>query len=94
MPESAKIVPLPDELRRYFWDVRFGDLSVEKYPRFIAERILNYGDMKEVKWLLSWLDRNLLEDVVYNSRNLNAKTRNFWKLVLTDYHKGITCNEH
>ena len=30
---------MPEEFRKYFWDVDYDDLSLEKYPKFIAERI-------------------------------------------------------
>ncbi len=42
-PGSAEM-PLPDSLRKYFWDCRFEQLSWYKYRRFISERILQYGD--------------------------------------------------
>ncbi|MBN2761700.1 MAG: hypothetical protein JXR41_01325 [Bacteroidales bacterium] len=74
---------LPKEFKRYFWDVVFDDLTIEKYPRFIAERLLNYGDLNEVNWLFSWTDREFIKTLVDTSRNLNPKTRNYWKIILT-----------
>ncbi|HUT42870.1 MAG TPA: hypothetical protein VMW95_00930 [Desulfobacterales bacterium] len=73
---------LPEEFQKYFWDVKFDELNIEKYPRFITERILNYGDLNGIKWLLSWTDRQFIRTLVNNSRNLNAKTKNFWQIML------------
>ena len=73
---------LPEEFRKYFWDVDYDDLSIEKYPKFIAERILNYGDLDAIKWLQGVLDREFIRSVIMNSRNLNPKTKNYWKLML------------
>jgi hypothetical protein len=73
---------LPEEFRKYFWDVAYEDLSLEKYPKFIAERILNFGDIDAVKWLQSVLDRDFIRSVIINSRNLNPKTKNYWELML------------
>ena len=73
---------LPEELKRHFWDVEFNELSFEKYPRFITERILNYGDQDGVKWLLSCTEIQFIKDLVENSRNLNGKTRNYWQTML------------
>jgi hypothetical protein len=81
--EKQNSSKLPEELRKYFWDVEFDELTTEKYPRFIAERILNFGDLNGIKWLLSWADNNFIRTIVDNSRNLNAKTRNYWRLLLT-----------
>lgn len=73
---------IPETFRKYFWDVEFDDLSLEKYPKFIAERIMNYGDLAAVNWLQSVLDREFIRSVVMNSRNLNPKTKNYFELVL------------
>ena len=82
MAEAFRKSRLPGDLKKYFWDVDFEELSFEKYPRFIAERILNYGDLNEVRWLLSFTDKQFIKSLVENSRNLNAKTRNYWKTML------------
>jgi len=72
---------LPHEFRKYFWDVEFDELTIEKHSRFIAERLLNYGDLDSIRWLFSRTDRDFIGEIVENSRNLNAKSRNFWKLM-------------
>jgi hypothetical protein len=74
---------LPEEFQKYFWDVAYYELTIEKYPRFIAERMLNYGDLNGIKWLLSWTDRHFIKTIVDSSRNLNAKTKNYWQIMLT-----------
>lgn len=79
---NKKSSRIPGEFKRYFWDVDFSGLDIEKYPGFIAERIMNYGDLKGIKWLLSWADRDFIKDLAVNSRNLNAKTRNYWQVLL------------
>jgi hypothetical protein len=81
--ENKYTSQLPEELQKYFWDVDFGELNIEKYPRFIAERILNYSDLNGIKWLLSWADISFIRVIVDNSRNLNTKTRNYWRIILT-----------
>ena len=36
-------------LKKYFWDVDFPSLNKKNHSEFIIERILEYGDKKEVK---------------------------------------------
>jgi hypothetical protein len=74
---------LPEELKKYFWDVAFDDLSLEKHTLFITERILNYGDLDSIKWLLSYTGNDYIKSVIKNSRNLNTKTKNYWQIMLT-----------
>ena len=73
---------LPEMLRKYFWDCSFEDLRLAQYPIFISERILNLGDMDSLRWLFSKIDKEFLIDLVNKSRNLNKKTKNYWKLML------------
>jgi len=75
-------LPLPKEFKKYFWDCEFEQLRLADHSVFIAERILNFGNLPAVQWLLSILDRTILMDIVAKSRNLDKKTRNFWKLML------------
>ncbi len=73
---------MPEMLRKYFWDCRFDELSLEKYPFYIVERILNLGDMTSLRWLLARIDTSLLKEVVEKSRRLDKKTRNYWEIML------------
>lgn len=82
MESSGNQPNLPTRFRKYFWDVVFEDLSWEKNPLFISERILNYGNEQDIRWLLDNINKALLKSVIKNSRNLNAKTRNYWQIML------------
>ena len=82
LSENRPVSDIPEEFQKYFWDVAFDDLSLEKYPKFIAERIMNYGDLDDIRWLLKVLDRDFIRSVIKNSRNLNSKTQNYWQLML------------
>ena len=73
---------LPEMLKKYFWDCSFEDLRLTQYPIFISERVLNLGDMDSLRWLFSKIDKKFLIDLVNKSRNLNKKTKNYWKLML------------
>jgi len=74
--------PLPTSFRKYFWDCPFDDLSLEKYPRLIAARILNFGDWEAVSWLFARGGRDLVHKTIKNQRYVNRKTENFWKIML------------
>jgi hypothetical protein len=48
----GKLVPMiPDTAAKYFWDVNASELNVEKHKRLIMSRLLNYGDLREWRWL-------------------------------------------
>jgi hypothetical protein len=79
--KTPEVLP-PKELKKYFWDCDFNELRMSNHAVFITERILNFGNLPAIKWLLSVIDKPFLMDVVEHSRNLDKKTRNFWKIML------------
>ena len=82
LSNNKSTLKLPKEFQKYFWDVAFDEMSFEKYPRFIAERLLNYGGLNDIKWLLSCTGTPFIKSLVETSRNLNLKTKNFWQIML------------
>jgi len=77
---KRKTIRLPKEFKKYFWDVDFKKLSFKKYSFYILERIMRLGDIEALKWLLK-IPRNKILEVVRRSREIDPKTRNFWKVV-------------
>jgi hypothetical protein len=73
---------LPVEFKKYFWDCDFSRLTVKEYPFFITERILRFGNMGSLQWLLDVVGLETVKQVVTGSRNLDKKTINFWTLML------------
>ena len=73
---------IPANFKKYFWDCDFNSLSLEEHKLFITERILNFGNMESVKWIKNLITEKELLILVKNSKNLDAKTRNYWKIIL------------
>lgn len=73
-------IRLPKEFKKYFWDVDFKKLSFKKYPEFILMRVMKYGNLFALRWLLK-VPKELILKVVRESRELDPKTRNYWQIV-------------
>lgn len=73
----------PSHLKPIFWDIDFGKLDVKKYPRYVIERVLEYGDLPQVRWMLKAYPRPKIKEVVKQSRQLSLKSANFW----ADYYQ-------
>ncbi len=58
---------------------------------FAAERILNYGSKKEIKWLINNIDSEVIKDVIRNSRSLTPKSALFWAGVFGMEDDEIKC---
>ncbi|NQU99872.1 MAG: hypothetical protein HQ538_03990 [Parcubacteria group bacterium] len=82
---------LPSFLKKYFWNVDFTKLDLEKDSFFVINRILEYGDIKGLCWLFKKVKRKQIEEVIMKSRELSPKTANFWALFLNLNKNKILC---
>lgn len=61
-----------------FWDTDPKKIDFQKNARYVIERVLEYGEDKEVTWLWHTYPRSVLRKVVLTSRGLHPKTRALW----------------
>jgi len=65
-----------------FWDVNPGKIEPQKNAQYVIERVLDFGNDKEVKWLWNFYGKSALEKTVRSSRILQPRTKTLWKLIL------------
>ncbi|KKP79781.1 MAG: hypothetical protein A2271_02260 [Candidatus Moranbacteria bacterium RIFOXYA12_FULL_35_19] len=65
-----------------FWDTNPKNIDTEKNAQYIIERVLDFGNDKEVRWLYNFYDKSLLKKVVAKSRSLMPRTKNLWIMLL------------
>ncbi len=65
-----------------FWDVDPKTIDPEKNAVYVIERILDFGNDEEVRWMWNYYDHALLKQVVHTSRVLFPATRSLWTLLL------------
>lgn len=78
-------------IERYFWDIDFSKLDVEKNSEYIIARILEYGDLEAIKWLLETYHRKMIKKVLMSRRGFSNKTANFWSKILDIDKNQILC---
>lgn len=74
---------LPLKFKTLFWDVNFHELEWEKHKKYIAERILNFGDWDDLLWLKDRMSEKEIIALVNTSREINRKTKNYWNTRLS-----------
>jgi len=82
---------LPIFLKKYFWEVRFKDLDLQKCRVYILRRILEYGDEKVVTWLWKNFKKSEIKNVLINYRGLSQKSANYWAIVLDLPQERVRC---
>jgi hypothetical protein len=71
---------MPPQLQSVFWDIDLKQFKPQKHPRFAIERVLEYGDLPELKWLESQFTRRQIYRYGKSSRILSPKSRSFLKV--------------
>lgn len=79
--QTAKKPTIPFR-QSLFWDVDPKTIDPEKNAVYVIERILDFGDDNEVRWMWNYYDHALIRRVVDTSRVLFPATRSFWALML------------
>ena len=82
---------LPECAYRYFWDINPASLDVSKYPRYVIERLLEYGDFPSVRWMERRFSCEEIVEVLKTSRSISRKSANFWLNVLEVSGKEVRC---
>lgn len=66
-----------------FWDVDPSTIDPEKHARYIIERILQFGDQREISWMFSYYPRDTVANVLRLERSqVDRKSRALWDLIL------------
>ncbi|MBI4128309.1 MAG: hypothetical protein HY459_04575 [Parcubacteria group bacterium] len=84
MPRASKnLSRKPDTALRpsLFWDVDPKTIDLKRHARYVIERVLDFGNDKEVRWLWKTYSRDQIREVVATSRVLHNQSRALWKLL-------------
>jgi len=64
-----------------FWDTDPKKLDTKKNAKYIIERIMDFGNEDEARWMRRYYPKSLLAEVVKNSRVLGSSSRTLWTLL-------------
>ena len=60
--------------KHLFWDVSIDDIDIEKHQKFIIERIVKRGNLKDFRLLLKVFNNEVIIQNIIKIRSLDAKT--------------------
>jgi len=67
-----------------FWDSDVSAINIDQYKFYIIERILELGDVQEVKWMFDHYPKDVIKEALYKCRDITNKSSQFWQLILGD----------
>lgn len=66
-----------------FWDVDPKEIDVKKNARYIIERVLEFGEPNEVRWVFKTYSPRKIKQVLSLPRvQVNEKSKALWRLLL------------
>jgi len=85
--------PSPSEvvrkLRRLFWDERLAVEHLEENLLWVVERVLEFGDLDDIRQLVELMGRDSFLQHVAEARFSLEKSRVFWRQILE--REGMPC---
>ena len=88
-PDRPSCSEVVRRLRRLFWDVRLGVDHLETNPLWVVERVLEFGDLHDIRQLVGLMGRESFVQHVREARFSSKKTRVFWQQIVAK--EGLPC---
>ena len=82
---------IPTKIKRLFWDVDKERIDIKGHRSFIIRRIINFGNMDDVKWMLKVYTADEIIEVVKKSHGLSRKSAYFWSTYFKIPKREIEC---
>lgn len=64
-----------------FWETDPQKLDPNHHARYIIERIMDFGNDDEVRWMRRTYPNSLLHQISVTSPNLHQSSRTLWQLI-------------
>lgn len=82
---------LPKFLKKYFWDVDFSKIDLDRRRIYVLKRLLEYGDEKAISWMWKNFTPSEIKNILYNYRGLSFRSANFWAVILNIKKEKVKC---
>lgn len=64
-----------------FWDTDPDKLDINKNAKYIIERIMDFGNDEEVRWMRQQYPKSLLAQIAQTSKQLHKSSKTLWTLL-------------
>ncbi|KKU87949.1 MAG: hypothetical protein UY17_C0005G0003 [Candidatus Beckwithbacteria bacterium GW2011_GWC2_47_9] len=82
---------LPKKFYKFFWDTPLEQLNLDTHRRYVAERLLENGNVESVVWLKKTFGKDFIIGIVKTSRSISRKTANFFHNIYNIPKEEILC---
>lgn len=79
---KAETTSVPERFAVLFWDTALQNINLNRHAGYIIEKVLEFGDLDAFSWLQDVYPGRRIKETMLLSRNLSARSRNFWQIWL------------
>ena len=69
-------------LKKYFWDIDFENLDVNKRKIYVLRRLLEYGDSDAIRWAWKKFTKHDWR-IALKGKEISPATKNFWATLIS-----------
>jgi len=62
---------IPERVKRLFWDVNRAEVSPGRHKAYVIRRIIEFGDLDDVRWMLDTYPRDEIIRVLKKSKGIS-----------------------
>ena len=82
---------IPENITRLFWDVDRDAVDSRSHRAYIIRRVMDYGNIEDVKWMLATYTTEEIVEVLRKSRGLSRKSAYFWSAHFNIPKEEVKC---
>lgn len=82
---------VPERIKRHIWDARKDEVDPERHKAFLIRRIIEFGDLDDVRWMLDTYSRDEIVGVLKKSKGISRKTAWFWTTYFDVEPEDVAC---
>ena len=64
---------IPFSIKKLFWDINKEKLDINLHKKNVIERIINYGELRDWKWLLMVYGKKAIKETLNSKDKFNRK---------------------
>ena len=84
-------ITVPDHVLALLWDVKIQNPLPPEHYSFVIERILELGDVKQVKWMQKVFTKQQIVDTLTVSKRISVKSGNFYAVLYNLPRENLEC---
>lgn len=89
-----KAISIEDFSKHLFWDVDLRSFDLQKHKKFMVERVLEYGMLKDWNLIKELYGKEEIKNISLNIRSLDAVTLSFLSTIFKIDKTEFRCYKH